>query len=101
MDPDAADITKAILPWLEEHRRDPFFLYLHSLDLHYPYKGRPPFDAQFVSEESTGLDRDRELYDAELAYNDREIGKLVARLKELDLYDDTPLFVTAAHSQEL
>ena len=100
MDPDAADITKAVLPWLEEHRRDPFFLYLHSLDLHYPYKGRPPFDAQFVSEESTGLDRDRELYDAELAYNDREIGKLVARLKELDLYDDTVLFVTADHGEE-
>ena len=100
MDPDAAHITKGVLPWLEAHRRDRFFLYLHSLDLHYPYKARPPFDARFVSEGSTGLDRDRELYDAELAYNDREIGKLVARLKELDLYDDTLLFVTADHGEE-
>ncbi len=100
MDPDAADITKAVLPWLEAHRRDLFFLYLHSLDLHYPYKARPPFDARLVSEGTTGLDRDRELYDAELAYNDGEIGKLVARLKELDLYDDTLLFVTADHGEE-
>ena len=100
MDPDAADITEAVLPWLEAHRRDLFFLYLHSLDLHYPYKARSPEGARFVSEKSTGLDRDRELYDAELAYNDREIGKLVDRLKELDLYDDTLLFVTADHGEE-
>ena len=100
MDPDAADITEAVLPWLEAHRRDLFFLYLHSLDLHFPYKARPPFDKKFVSAGSTGFDRDRELYDAELAYNDREIGKLVDRLKELDLYDDTLLFVTADHGEE-
>jgi arylsulfatase A-like enzyme len=100
MDPDAAQITAAVLPWLEVHRRDLFFLYLHSLDLHYPYKARPPFDSRFVSAGTSGLDRDRELYDAELAYNDREIGKLVARLKELGLYRETLLFVTADHGEE-
>ena len=98
--PDAAGITEAVLPWLEEHRRDRFFLYLHSLDLHYPYIARPPFDSRFVSAKSEGLDRDRELYDAELAYNDREIGKLVEKLKSLDLYDDTTIFVTADHGEE-
>jgi arylsulfatase A-like enzyme len=100
MNPDAADITEAVLPWLEAHRRDQFFLYLHSLDLHYPYVARPPFDSRFVSAESEGLDRDRELYDAELAYNDGEIGKLVERLKALDLYDDTAILVTADHGEE-
>jgi arylsulfatase A-like enzyme len=98
--PDAAQITEAVLPWLEAHGRDRFFLYLHSLDLHYPYQARPPFDSRFLSAESAGLDRDREQYDAELAYNDREIGKLVSRLKELDLYDDTLVFVTADHGEE-
>ncbi len=98
--PDAADLTEAVLPWLEEHRRDSFFLYLHSLDLHYPYVARPPFDARFVSAGSAGLERDRELYDAELAYNDREIGKLLDRLKELGLYDDTLVLVTADHGEE-
>ncbi len=100
MDPDAADITEAVLPWLEAHRRDQFFLYLHSLDLHYPYVARPPYDSRFVSAESEGLDRDRELYDAELAYNDGEIGKLLERLKTLDLYDDTAVLVTADHGEE-
>jgi hypothetical protein len=100
IDPDAADITRAVLPWLAEHREDTFFLYLHSLDLHYGYKRRPPFDDLFVSAESTGLERDRELYDNELAYNDSEIGKLTAGLKELGLYGDTILLVTADHGEE-
>jgi hypothetical protein len=100
MNPDAADITNAVLPWLEAHRGERFFLYLHSLDLHFPYQARPPFDSRFVSEESAGLDRDRESYDAELAYNDREIGRLVDRLKELGLYDDTALLLTGDHGEE-
>ncbi len=100
MDPNAADITEAVLPWLEVHRSDRFFLYLHSLDLHYPYVARPPFDSRLVSADSEGLDRDRELYDAELAYNDREIGKLVERLKALGLYEDTAIVVTADHGEE-
>jgi arylsulfatase A-like enzyme len=100
MNPDAAEITDAVLPWLEAHRRERFFLYLHSLDLHYPYQARPPFDSRFVSDGSEGLERDRELYDAELAYNDREIGRIVARLEELGLYDDTAIFVTADHGEE-
>ena len=100
LESDAADITAGVLPWLEEHRDDTFFLYLHSLDLHYQYRARPPFDEMFVSEGSTGLERDRELYDNELAYNDRELGKLIARLKELDLYDNTVIFVTADHGEE-
>jgi arylsulfatase A-like enzyme len=100
MNPDAADITRNVIPWLEQHKSDRFFLYLHSLDLHFPYLARTPFDATLVSETSVGLDRDRELYDSELAYNDREIGKLVESLKELGLYDETLLFVTADHGEE-
>jgi arylsulfatase A-like enzyme len=100
LDPDAAEITEAVLPWLEAHRDEEFFLYLHSLDLHYEYRPRAPFAETLVSEESTGLDRDRELYDSELAYNDHEIGKLIAALKRLGLYDGTLLVVTSDHGEE-
>jgi arylsulfatase A-like enzyme len=100
LESDAADITKGVLPWLEANRERSFFVYLHSLDLHYGYRPRPPFDAVFVKTATEGLERDRELYDNELAYNDREIGKLVATLKELGIYDDTLVFVTADHGEE-
>jgi len=100
LEPDAAEITRGVLPWLESHRDERFFLYLHSLDLHYEYRARAPYDEVLVSPDSTGLDRDRELYDTELAYNDHEIGRLVEALKRLDLYDDTLLFVTSDHGEE-
>jgi len=100
LESDAADITKGVLPWLEANHDRTFFLYLHSLDLHYGYRPRPPFDEIFVEPAAEGLDRDRELYDNELAYNDREIGKLIATLKELGIYDDTLVFVTADHGEE-
>lgn len=54
----------------------------------------------FVSDGSTGLERERQLYDNELAYNDREVGKLIAELKDLELYDNTVIFVTADHGEE-
>lgn len=100
LDPDAADITRDVSSWLEANHDAAFFLYLHSIDLHYGYERRPPFDDMFVSEDSTGLERDRELYDNEIAYNDRELGRLVARLKELQLYEKTILLVTADHGEE-
>jgi arylsulfatase A-like enzyme len=100
IEPDAAQITEAVLPWLEARREERFFLYLHSLDLHYEYRPRAPFAGTLVSEQSTGLDRDRELYDSELAYNDDEIGELVAALKAHDLYDDTLILVTSDHGEE-
>jgi arylsulfatase A-like enzyme len=100
LEPDAAEITQGVLPWLRAHRDESFFLYLHSLDLHFGYRPRPPFDGQFVTAESTGLERERQLYDNELAYNDREIGRLLAALKELGLYDDTVVLVTSDHGEE-
>jgi arylsulfatase A-like enzyme len=100
LEPDAADITRGVLPWLEAHRDEQFFLYLHSLDLHYEYRARAPFDRELVSPQSTGLERDRELYDSELAYNDHEIGRLVSALRKLDLYDETLIYVTSDHGEE-
>ena len=58
LEPDAAEITRAVLPWLGAHRDESFFLYLHSLDLHFGYRPRPPFDQAFVTPESTGLERE-------------------------------------------
>jgi len=97
---DAADITRGVLPWLERNRDRRFFLYLHSIDAHYEYRARPPFDELFVSAHREELPRAIDLYDNEVAYNDHEIGKLVRALKELELYDDTIIVVTSDHGEE-
>ena len=39
---DSAAINRAILPWLEQRRDEPFFLFVQSTDPHAPY--RPPAD---------------------------------------------------------
>jgi hypothetical protein len=97
---DAADITRSVVPWLERNAGKSFFLYLHSLDLHAEYRPRPPFTRLFVSPERRGSASPLDLYDTELAYNDHEIGRLVAALKRLGLYDRTLIAVTADHGEE-
>jgi arylsulfatase A-like enzyme len=37
---DSAALNRVMLPWVERHRNEPFFLYVHSTDPHAPY--RPP-----------------------------------------------------------
>jgi arylsulfatase A-like enzyme len=47
--------------------------------------------------------RDREhiinLYDAEISYVDAEIGKVMAKLKEMDLYDNTVIVLNSDHGE--
>src|SRR6185295_16945727 len=33
-----------LIPWLEEHRDEPFFVFLHLFDPHSPFRPRPPYD---------------------------------------------------------
>jgi arylsulfatase A-like enzyme len=93
---DAADLTKALGPFLEENKDRRFFAYVHSLDLHFPYAPKAPYDSAFVAPNPSALD----LYDGELLGNDHEIGALVGELKRLGLYDDTLLVITADHGEE-
>ncbi|HVS15967.1 MAG TPA: sulfatase, partial [Thermoanaerobaculia bacterium] len=36
-----------LIPWLERHREDPFFVFLHLFDPHDPYEPHPPHDTTF------------------------------------------------------
>ncbi|MEA2558560.1 MAG: choline-sulfatase [Acidobacteriota bacterium] len=67
----ARQMTDAVLAWLAKRPADkPFFLWVHYYDPHAPYN--PP-----------GVDPragDRQRYAGEVAYMDREIGRLLARL---------------------
>jgi arylsulfatase A-like enzyme len=52
---DSAAINRAILPWIEKHRDEPFFLFVQSTDPHAPY--RPPADeeARFANPSQTAV----------------------------------------------
>lgn len=69
----AEAVTSAALAWLSSLKRGkPFFLWVHYYDPHSPYA--PPGDWSGASTERR--------YAGEVAYMDREIGRLLARLPE-------------------
>ncbi len=36
-----------LIPWLEEHHDEPFFVFLHLFDPHSPFRPRPPYDTMW------------------------------------------------------
>jgi arylsulfatase A-like enzyme len=106
------DINDAISPFLEENRGEDLFLFLWSMDTHDPYCHRDPAMTPFRPSEEVFMLRDaltmtgdgqlgtlKALYEDMIYYNDHHIGKLVGRLKELGLYEDTFLIITADHGE--
>lgn len=116
-------VNDAAFQWLEGRSKDrPFFLYLHTSDPHGPYVPRTPYRerfAQSVRDPAVGkMDMIRaakskalaaspslaqdfsDLYDAEIAFNDSEFGRLIRYVKELGLYESTLIIFTSDHGEE-
>jgi arylsulfatase A-like enzyme len=50
---DSAAVNKAVFPWLDRHRDEPFFLYVHTTDPHAPYRPPPGFEEKFANPAET------------------------------------------------
>jgi arylsulfatase A-like enzyme len=46
----AADTAEAALAWIREHRAEPFFAWVHFMDVHGPYEAPEPHGGQFIGE---------------------------------------------------
>ncbi|MCK4546464.1 MAG: sulfatase-like hydrolase/transferase [Candidatus Eisenbacteria sp.] len=84
-------VTASGLKWLEDHRDQRFFLWLHYYDPHHPYDPPAGFDIYGLS--------DFEHYQGEIAFMDDQIGQVLARLKELGLYDRTVVMAVGDHGE--
>ena len=85
----AAAVTDAALSWLgDQPASDPVFLWVHYFDPHADYDPPPPYA-------STSVDR----YRGEIAYTDREIGRLLEGLRRKGRLDDTLIVVVADHGE--
>ena len=82
----AADVTDRALGWLKG-RQKRWFLFAHYFDPHHGYEA-PPDIKGFPHP-----------YDAEIAYADREIGRLLAAVQKMP--GDTLIVVTADHGEGL
>ena len=77
--------------WLSHHHVEPFFLFVHYFDPHTAYDPPQPFAARFPESP----------YAAEIAYTDYCIGQVLAKVKELGLYDSTLIIITSDHGEGL
>jgi arylsulfatase A-like enzyme len=81
----------------------PFLLFVHYFDPHAPYVPPEPFASRYTAEPSsdTRLAAAISAYDGEIAFADREVGKLLEFLKTSGLDRDTLVVVTADHGEGL
>jgi arylsulfatase len=112
--PRADEVNEAVFRHLQEDRAEPFFLYLHTVDPHFPYEAPPPFDASFprpgpeeLASRNPRLAARARLasvvadYDGEIRFSDHEFGRLVDFLEARGLYRDALVVFTADHGEEL
>ena len=111
-------IYEEVASWLERSATEPFFLFVHMWDVHYDYIPPPEYATRFTDPtydspvDFTGvhtnpainarmdrrdLDHLIGLYDGEIAYTDHHLGKIVQRLDELHLRENTLIVVTSDH----
>lgn len=99
---EARQITEQMGFWLENYGEAPFFLYLHYNTSHGPYK--PPVEninlIKFFSK-PFGLNQKRQLYNGVGRYWDNELVNIIQKLKDLGIYDDVDIVITADHGAQL
>jgi len=112
--------------WMAEFRNEqPFMLYLHLMDPHYPYapvegvpfmwqedmsgERRAAYEARLAPEHAgaiadqqyLAMERALAAYDAEILQVDQELGRLFAFLDESGLSEDTLVVLTSDHGEGL
>ncbi|HET6583019.1 MAG TPA: sulfatase [Nannocystaceae bacterium] len=100
---DASHATSVAFLELQEHARErpgtPLFLWVHYYDPHGPYDPPRQFRRWDDGGPHTRANRS-DRYDAEVAYVDDEIGRLVALLRRTKLWPTTIFVVTSDHGEE-
>jgi arylsulfatase A-like enzyme len=85
----AAETVDHAVAWLRDGR-DPFFLWVHFYDAHFPYDPPPPWGATH-----------RDAYAAEIQYVDHELKRLMRAIDHDTAVGDAIVFVTADHGEGL
>jgi arylsulfatase len=113
----APELAKAALEMLHRGRGQPQFLFLHFFDAHWPYWPGDELNTRFgpLSTDTSGLlykvrnqippadekevQHMMDLYDAEIVYLDREVGRFLDELKNTGMYENSLVIVTADHGE--
>jgi arylsulfatase A-like enzyme len=120
----AAETNEKVFPWLEEHGDSQFFLWVHYMDPHGPYRPPEEHRSTFSHEERnprpaafvppyqilpeayregalTDMEDYVDQYDNEICYADFQIRNLLRKVAELGLDDRTLVILTSDHGENL
>jgi arylsulfatase A-like enzyme/Flp pilus assembly protein TadD len=78
------------LAWLDNQSTQPFFVWVHFYDAHQPYDPPQEFRKQYAN-----------LYDAEIAYDDQQLGRLMDAVKKKSPAGKTLIVLLADHGESL
>jgi arylsulfatase A-like enzyme len=81
-------VCERAIECIEKNRAKDIFLFLHFFDAHWPYEAPEKFGGE-------------NYYEEEVAYSAHYMGKIIERLKELDLYNDTTIVCFSDHGEDL
>ena len=126
-DDSAARLYAEAIEWVQSHHhRGQFFLYIQSHDNHTPYDPERRYSQLYHPDRYSGFvgsslsadeqyaigkgkrrarDRDldwiRALYYGETTYQDEQFGRLIGKLEQLGILDETLIVVTNDHGEEI
>jgi len=114
-----ADVTADLaLDWIDQHRDEPFFLFVHMFDPHRHFDAPEPFrgiftdafvdtygdtlatrESRLMAEENVDWPFIVAAYDEEIAFVDEHVGRLLRGLRQRELIDDGLVIMTADHGE--
>ena len=80
-----------LLDWTKHSGGEPFFVWLHLYDAHSPYRSPEPYRSLYSVRP----------YDGAIAFDDAQVGRVLARLRALNLYDSALIAVLSDHGESL
>jgi arylsulfatase A-like enzyme len=116
-----AALNHEIIPWLESHAAERFFVFVHTYDVHCPFTPPEPYLSMFTSGYQPGFeiagqcgfhfntldlgDSDWEyissLYDGGIRYADAMFEPILKAVRRLGLDQNTIIIVTSDHGESL
>ncbi|MBW2288692.1 MAG: sulfatase [Deltaproteobacteria bacterium] len=90
--------------WLEEHSEGPFFLFLHTFQVHAPYEPPAAYERTFADSPSRGASAEAgpiiDAYDREIRYTDDELRMLHEWMEARGINERTLWIVLSDHGEE-
>lgn len=111
-------VTSEAIKIIEESKGKPFFMFLHYFDPHYRYidhENKSSYSGPFLPDRNesrkaeiikdnlfskSDLDYFKECYRSEIRFTDKHIEKVIEKLKQQNLYENTLIVIVSDHGEE-